>query len=187
MVDCVEQAGIDSFPASDPPSFTPMGGSATPPPLRAPAWLLNVDQSRLPMSGTLHLLLLNALEDISAATNIETGPPPRLTGELEAIAAALRGHREVILGPENLREDIETSTQWLLSRFERLVAHHEQLEEVIDGILAKLEAWPPSGSEPLSWQIVAGELRIAEALLTQVLMEEHFLEHAMFDSPPAHD
>lgn len=187
MVDCVEEAGMDSFPASDPPSFTPFGGSAVSPSLRTPTWLRNVDRSRLPVSGTMHAFLLSAIEDLNSAQKISVEPAETLMDLLLTTSWVLKKHREAMLGDDDLGEDIESNSQWLLPRLGRIITRHEQLEELIAEIVGKLEAWPPSGSEGLSWQIVSGELQIAAALLTQVLMEEHFLEHAIFDPPPAHD
>ncbi|MGH2633041.1 MAG: hypothetical protein ACRDG3_06490 [Tepidiformaceae bacterium] len=193
--DPVTEAGMESFPASDPPSFTATSGTGS----RNPHSVRDarefrerfreVDLSALPYIGQVHLALLEAQEFLGAAmrrwaAERSEADSVGVVRRLAALRAELSEHRDHIAAEGSLSHSVTFEGPWLLSELQHLFDHHDRLDIAIDRAGAAYE----NASEPaVASARLFHHLRGIGATLETLLAVEHSLLMDQFCEPPAHD
>jgi len=195
--DPVTEAGMESFPASDPPSFTATSGTGSRNPRKAMpeasreirALFREVDLAALPPIGHTHLALLEAQQFVARAmeewaahrTDLDTST---VLGRLSTLRADLTEHRHSVAAEGSLSRLITFEGPWLLSELQHLFDHHDRLDAALEGASAEYE----SAVEPrAAGARLFRHLRGIGAALDTLLAVEHSLLMDQFCEPPAHD
>lgn len=195
--DPVAEAGMESFPASDPPSFTATNGTGSRNPDAFDGSLTSdlrslfreVDLSSLPHVGQVHLALLEAQDFLGSAVRRwaedRTGTDGHeVVGRLLSLRVELNDHRLHMAAEGSLFDSVSFEGPWLLSELKHLFDHHDRLDAAINRASAAYE----SEAEPeIASAGVFHSLRSIEASLATLLSVEHSLLMAQFCEPPAHD
>ncbi|MCZ2109984.1 MAG: hypothetical protein LC118_10550 [Dehalococcoidia bacterium] len=192
--DLVTEAGFESFPASDPPSFTATSGAGEPDrALRdadiAERWqtvFTEVDLEKLPEPGQVHLALLDAshlLEEALEGCQRTEDDGEHVVNHLIGLREELGRHRANIR-TQGLTDEIATEGPWLLSHVEHLLQHHDKLDLEIARAHAEFR-----GEEDIrrATDRVCRRAKSILASLQTMLTVEHSLIMAQFCEPPAHD
>ena len=195
--DPVAEAGIESFPASDPPSFTSTSGTGSPnvreldstSDATVRSMFREVDLSALPHLGQVHFALLQAQEYLASATRRRASQPAdtdghAVVGRLVALRVELNEHREHMEAEGSLTTSVTEEGPWLLSELRHLYDHHERLDEAISLVSA---AYERERRAEVATAKVFHALRSIEAQLATLLSVEHSLLMAQFCEPPARD
>lgn len=197
VYDPVDEAGSDSFPASDPPAFTPVSGiGAKRPPLPdsgfAPSLegvFREVDLSLLPPTGQVHLVLLEAEAFLSQAlrdwaAGRASAEASEVVGRLATLRAYLDEHRANIEAEGSLSDSVKSDAPWLISHMHHLLRHHDELDRAI--VLASAEFERTRDDTRAALRVQRRAKGIAAALST-LLGVEGWLLMAQFCEPPALD
>lgn len=197
VYDAVEEAGQDSFPASDPPSFTPVSGSGTRPrSFAAPGSssamkgvFREVDLDLLPPTGQVHLVLLEAEAFLAqalrewAAGGTDT-EAEEVVGRLTSLRDYLSEHRANIAADGSLADSLKSDAPYLISHMHRLLRHHDELDRAIAVASTEFET---TQNDTHSAKRLRGHARGIAASLTKLLGLERWLLMAQFCEPPALD
>jgi len=195
--DPVTEAGMESFPASDPPSFAATSGTGS----RNPhafggsstsglgSVFREVDPSSLPHIGQVHFALLEAQEFLGSAMRLwaedrAEADGHEVVGRLVSLRVDLNDHRLHMEAEGSLFDSVSFEGPWLLSELGHLFDHHDRL----DAAIARASAVYEGEQEPeIASAGVFRSLRSIVASLATLLSVEHSLLMAQFCEPPAHD
>jgi hypothetical protein len=195
LFDPVQEASIESFPASDPPAFTPVSGTGT-----THSWhdgfsssvremFREVDVEAVPLAGNQHLALLDAHEFLATALSHWAGGPradagPAVADRLGDLRSELREHRNTMERDGSPAEALRRAHPWLIAQSERLMRHHDVLEVAI--AQACREYYRELDGERAAARIHR-RLRAITASLGTLLSVERSLLTDQFSEPPALD
>lgn len=197
VYDPVMEAGLESFPASDPPAFTPVRSTgakhSTVPGARSTSDLQSafreVDLRLLPRTGQVHLTLLEAeaflglaLREWAAGRGSAAGA--EVAGCLVALRIHLNEHRTNIEAEGSLSNSVKSEAPWLISQLEHLLRHHDELGSAILFASAEYER---TGDETRAAVRVHRRAKGITAALTTLLAVERTLLMAQFCEPQAQD
>jgi hypothetical protein len=186
VYDLVDEIGRDSFPASDPPSFTPVSGSgAKRPALPAAVFATSlegvfkeVDLSQLPPTGQVHLVLLEAEAFLSQAlrewaAGRASAEAAEVVDRLATLRAYLSEHRANIEAEGSLSDSVKSEAPWLMSHLHRLLRHHDRLDRAIT--LASAECEEAGAETPPAVRVQQHTKGVAAALMTLIAVERWLL------------
>lgn len=197
VYDPVDEVGMDSFPASDPPSFTPVSGSgAKRPALPDAAFATSlkgvfkeVDLSQLPPTGQVHLVLLEAEAFLSHAlrewaAGRASADAEQVVGRLATLRAYLSEHRANLEAEGSLSDSVKSEAPWLMSHLHRLLRHHDKLDRAITLASAECEE---AGTDTLPAVRVQQHTKGVAAALMTLIAVERWLLMDQFCEPQALD
>jgi hemerythrin-like domain-containing protein len=155
LADAVDEAALESFPASDPPAWGPL--TAIGPPASAPGAEAAEAVPLIPSSGQQglarttrqeHDALLAAMHRLeaalaAAAPGREQAWTVRARGELRGVQEALSQHIASAEGPGGLYEEIDTTRPTLARRIERLRQEHAELLRQARALREQMEGYGP--------------------------------------------
>lgn len=197
VYDPVAEAGRDSFPASDPPSFSPMtaaGGKRSPLPdddfaACVDGLFREVDPHLLPLPGQVHMVLVEAqaflideLEEWAAGR--QDVSLAELVDRLSTLRAYLSEHRANIQAEGSLCDSVGTGTPYLLSHLGHLLQHHDALDTAIAAACAEFMETADENRAALRMQ---KHIRAISAELGTLLAVEAQLIRSQFTEPQALD
>ncbi len=197
VYDLVDEAGLDSFPASDPPSFTPVAGSGGKRPVLPEAAIATslrgvfkeVDLRQLPPTGEVHLVLMDVEAFLSQslrdwAEGRASADAEVVVGRLATLRAYLSEHRANIEAEGSLSDSVKAEAPWLLSHLHHLLRHHDELDHAIGLASAEFESIGDASRAALR---VRRRAKTIAAALTTLLAVEGGLVMAQFCEPQALD
>jgi hypothetical protein len=192
MLDIVEEAAEESFPASDPPAWTPLTRLGPPntraeetAPANAPAQTEH-EQNVTRQTRADHDALLLAIHRLeralaSAASGREQAWHGRVLSDLRAVSEALRRHVASAEGQAGLFAAIDLARPTLVRRVERLRRDHADLLQQATMLQRQLEHYgaderPPFGDIRQRTAWLLGALRHHQALEADLIFETWFTD-----------
>jgi hypothetical protein len=191
-LDAVDLASEASFPASDPPSWTPLTGTGLPrldrptTPTKPPKRALSSPRNRTAATRARQEddALVAAKSRLEAA--LATVPPPAEHEGNEAFLAAVRALHEALAshvttaeGPNGLMSQIDRTRQTLVRGVDRMHDEHGDLLQYAAGLREQVERLSPE-PRPISDEIRTAASQLLEGLRDHQAREDDLIYESSF-------